>query len=317
MMINSVIDYVSLITQAITSYDKASPRTQQSLRGILGPSDIGFCRQKAVLVTRQVPPSDVTPTWAANVGTAIHSYVETAIKQSHPDWLVGEIDHLIVEAHLPSGAKISGHPDIVIPAYNTVLDIKTVNGFEWTKRHGASLSHKYQRHLYAMGLMRDKVLDPDKQVYVGNVYFDRSGKNPEPLVFCERFDLNLTEEIDRWVSDVIYAVQNGEDSSRDIAAPVCEKICEFFTVCRGGLPERDNQEVISDGHLLSAVEMYVAGRELENEGKQMKEESKEKLLGINGVTPTHQVRWVTVGPSQVESFERPGQERMDVRTRRL
>ena len=310
-------NYKELIQEALSVYDGSSPRTQQSLDGILGPSDIGFCRQKAVLVTRQVPPSDKTPMWAANVGTAIHSYVELALKTIYPNWLMGSIDHIKVEAHLPSGAKISGHPDIVIPSSNTVLDIKTVNGFEWTKRHGPSQSHKYQRHLYAMGLMREDILDPTQPVYVGNIYFDRSGKEQEPIVFCELFAPSLTSEIDRWVSDVIYAVQNGEDSARDVAAAVCEQICNFFTVCRGGLPERDNQEVITDDYLLSAIDMYIAGRELENEGKQMKKESGEKLAGINGITATHQIRWVTVGASKVESFDRPGHERMDVRKRRI
>lgn len=310
-------DYAAMITTALSDYNKSSARTKQSLDGILGPSDIGFCRQKAVLVTRQTPPSDVTPMWAAYVGTAIHTYVESALKTMHPDWLMGSIDHVKVEAHLPSGAKIGGHPDIVIPSANTVIDIKTVNGFEWTKKHGPSQSHKYQRHLYAMGLMRDKILDPTQPVYVGNVYFDRSGKEQEPLVFCEPFDMDLTAEIDRWMSDVIYAVEYGEDSARDVAAPVCEKICDFFTVCRGSLPERDSQELITDEHLLSAIELYIEGRDLETKGKQMKKESGEQLAGITGVTPTHQIRWVTVGASTVGPFERPGHDRMDVRNRRI
>jgi hypothetical protein len=57
-----------------------------------------------------------------------------------------------------------------------------------------------------------------KPVWVGNIYFDRSGKEPKPMVFIEEMDPMLTDEIDSWVQDVIYAVKNNEDASRDIPA---------------------------------------------------------------------------------------------------
>jgi hypothetical protein len=291
------------IMTALDTFDNASPRSQQARNGVLGPSDIGFCRQKAVLVTRGVPPTDAVSHWAAAVGTAVHNYLEAALKTSHPDWYMGSIDHLRVTAVLPSGAEISGHPDIVIPDKNMVLDIKTVNGFEWTKRNGPSTAHKYQRHLYAMGLVRDKVLTDTQDLYVGNIYFDRSGKHTDPLIFIEKFSNDLTAEIDTWVQDVVYAVKNGEDSARDIPAAVCEQICEFFTACRGGLETYDEQEVITDKYLLDSIDMYVEGRDLERQGKQMKSEANEKLTGINGTSKDYQVRWVQVGSS----------ERLDVR----
>jgi hypothetical protein len=199
--------------------------------------------------------------------------------------------------------EISGHPDVVIPEKNMVLDIKTVNGFEWTKRNGPSTAHKYQRHLYAMGLIQDGILDSSKPMYVGNIYFDRSGKEKDPLLFIEEFDNDFTAQVDTWIQDVIYAVKNGEDSARDIPAPVCEQICGFFTVCRGGLETHDEQEVITDPELLEAINMYVEGRDLERQGKQMKSEANERLTGVNGASGTHQVRWVQVGSS----------DRLDVR----
>jgi hypothetical protein len=308
-----MIDYAEFITTALDRFDGQSARSAQSREGILGPSDIGFCRQKAVLVTKQTKPSDYVPRWAAAVGTSIHTYVEKAIKMSHPDALVGSIDNITVTAQLPSGARISGHPDIVIPSENTVLDIKTVNGFEATKRNGASLSHKYQRHLYAMGCIEAGMFDPAKEVYVGNVYLDRSAKDPNPLVLIDKFDPLLTNEIDSWVQDVIYAVKNGEDASRDVAAAVCESICEFFTVCRGGLAVHEGQEIITDNYLINAIDMYVEGRDMEKQGEQMKKEASEMLSNVNGQTSTHQVRWVQVNPTLVNAFERPGYTRLDVR----
>lgn len=301
-----------LISNALRSYMDGSARSVQASEGILGPSDIGFCRQKASLMTKGVPATDAPPKWAAAVGTAIHNYVEAAIKEAHPDWLVGSIDGVRVTATLPSGAEISGHPDVVVPASNAVLDIKTVDGFQWVKREGTSLQHKYQRHLYAMGLIQAGILDDSKTILVGNIYFDRSGKEAEPLVIVEEMDHTLTPEIDSWVQDVIYSVKNGEDASRDVAAAVCERICSHFTACRGQLETQDS-EFIQDADLLSAVDMYVQGREMKKEAEAMQKAAQAILDGVNGSTGTYQVRWVDVQPTTVESFEKAAYRRMDIR----
>lgn len=309
-------DYAALVTAAIRIGQDSAPRSLQSAAGILGPSDIGFCRQKATLMTKGVAATDAPPKWSALVGTAIHNEVEAAIKATYPTWLVGSIDRVKVTATLPSGAEISGHPDIVIPEDNTVLDIKTVDGFDWVKREGTSRPHKYQRHLYAMGLLQAGILDDGKPVQVGNLYFDRSGKEPLPLLRIEEMDWTLTDEIDSWIGDVIYATKHGEDASRDIPAAVCERICEFFTVCRGGLEVHDGGQLIEDDTLLAAVRMFAEGRDLENEGKRLKDAAKDVLAGVNGTTGEWDVRWVEVQSTRVETFTRPGYMRLDVRRSR-
>lgn len=310
------MDYGIAIDASLTAFMDNSARSVQASEGRLGPSDIGFCRQKAALMVRGVEATDAPPKWAAAVGTAVHNYVEEAIKQMFPDWLLGSIDDVTVTATLPSGAEISGHPDIVIPSENTVLDIKTVDGFQWVKREGTSQQHKYQRHLYAMGCIAAGLFDPSKPIYVGNVYFDRSGKQPAPLVYVEEMDPMLTDEIDSWVGDVIYAVKNKEDASRDIPAAVCERICSHFTACRGALETNDGGELIIDNELVSAIEMYTEARGMEKTAKQMKEEASVRLVGINGSTGQWQVRWVQVQPSKVESFEKNGYSRLDIRKAR-
>lgn len=302
----------ALISGALTDHMDGSSRSQQAAQGILGPSDIGFCRQKAALMTRGVAATDKVSKWAAAVGTAIHNYVEAAIKETYPDWLVGSIDNVRVTATLPSGAEISGHPDIVVPSANAVLDIKTVDGFEWVKREGTSIQHKYQRHLYALGLIQAGILNEATPVLVGNIYFDRSGKQSEPMVIVEEMDPTLTPEIDSWVQDVIYAVKNNEDASRDVAAAVCERICTHFTACRGGL-ETAEGEFIDDPTLLSAVDMYVEGRDLKKQGDAMQKAAQDILFNVNGSTGTYQVRWVDVQPTTVQSFDKAGYRRMDVR----
>lgn len=310
------MDYDIAISAALTAFMDNSARSQQAAAGRLGPSDIGFCRQKAALMTRGVEATDSTPKMAAAMGTAWHNYAETAIKAMFPTWLLGSIDNITVTATLPSGAEISGHPDIVIPTENTVLDIKTVDGFAWIEREGTSQSHRYQRHLYALGCLAAGYFDRTKTVYVGNVYFDRSGKDDRVLVKVEELDPTLTDEIDSWVQDVIYAVKHNEDASRDIPAPVCERICDFYTACRGNLPVHEGGELITDSEMLAAVDMYVEARDMVKTGEQMKKEASARLFGVNGTTGKFDIRWVEVQPTTVESFQKAGYSRLDVRKTR-
>jgi hypothetical protein len=306
-------DYATLIADDLATFDNLSERSQQSLRGELGPSDIGFCRQKATLVTRGVDPSDGKNMWAAQVGTAIHNYVEAALKKAHPDWLLGSIDGLTVTATLPSGASLSGHPDIVIPADNTVLDIKTVDGFSWISREdGVSDSHAYQRHLYALGCLQEGILDPSRPVYVGNLYFDRSGKEKTPVLKITEFTHDLSDEIDQWVTDVQYAVMHDEDAKRDVAPSVCAQICEWFTVCRGNLPVHDGQDFTDDPTIRQAMRIAFEAKEMTKKAEAMKASAKSALAGFNGTDGTYQVRWTETSPVFIEGHERAGSVRMDV-----
>ena len=305
-------DLQQRLAQAIHDYSYADPRSKQSRDGILGPSDLGFCRQKAVLTTREVQQTDKTNEAAARIGTAIHRYVAQAFAQANQGWIA---DSEKVTATFPSGVAISGTPDLICPSENAIIDVKTVDGFEWVKRNGTSLNHKYQRHAYALGAMQAGLLDGSRTVYVGNMYIDRSGKEPEPFFIIEEFDPSLTGEVDSWIGDVIYAVKNGEDASRDIPAAVCEKICPFFTACRGGLPV-DEGSLIDSPELVAAVDMYVDARDLEKRAKQMKDEASAVLAGTNGSTGTWQVRWVEIPPTVVERFEKRGYTRLDIRKAR-
>jgi hypothetical protein len=307
-------DLQQIITKRIDEYSYNDPRSKQSRDGILGPSDLGFCRQKAVLTTRGVERTDETNEASARIGTAIHRYLADAFDGFRPNnWIA---DSRKVTATFPSGAVISGTPDLICADFNIILDIKTVDGFEWVKRNGTSLNHKYQRHTYALGAIQEGLLDPSRNLYVGNVYIDRSGKEPEPFFIIERFDESLTDEIDQWIQDVIYAVKNNEDASRDIPAAVCEKICPFFTACRGGLEVHEGGEFIDNPELVTAIDMYVEARELEKRAKQMKDEASFILGGVNGTTGTWQVRWVEVAPTMVEAFEKRGYRRLDIRKTR-
>ena len=302
----------ALITIGIRNGQENSARTQQSRAGKLGPSDFGFCRQKAVLMTKGVAASDAKPMWAAAVGTALHTYIADILGEQFPDWIIEGRGHKVTATLPRTGAEVSGTPDYIVPNENLLLDLKTADGLLTVQRQGPSLSHRMQRHLYAMGAIAAGLLDDTKPVFVGNVYVDRSGKDPDPYVTIEEFDPGFTDEIDSWVEDTIYAVRHDEDASRDVAAAVCEKICEFFTVCRGALPAHDS-EPITDPTLVGAIDQYVEGRDMEKTGKRLKAEAAAVLDGINGSDGRFQVRWVTTPGSEVPGYFRRESTRIDVR----
>lgn len=306
-------EVTAALNKAMKHRQDNSARSLLAKHGYLGASDIGFCRQKAKLVTTGQNPTDNPSKWSAFVGTAVGKEIELALYEMDLGWYIGSVGGLEVKAKFPSGAEMGGHPDIVAPDLNAVLDIKTVDGFEWVRREGTSLSHKYQRHIYALGAVQQGILDGSQPVYVGNLYFDRSGKQTEPMILIEEMDYTLTAEIDSWIQDVIYAVKNMEDAPRDVAAPICERICEFFTVCRGALETRDGGDKITDKELVSAISMYVDARALENQAKEMKSEAAARLAGVNGMTDEWQVRWTHINPTMVQQFERPGHTRIDIR----
>jgi hypothetical protein len=299
-------DLATLFAEAFADYNDNSARSQQTQ---IGASEIGFCRQRTAYRVKEQEPTDRRSMWAASVGTAIHAWAAEALKASFPEWIIEDV---AVTATLPSGNTILGHPDIIIPSWNACLDIKTVDGFAKIKRFGTSPNHKYQRHLYTLGALQAGLLDATLPVYVGNVYLDRSGKEPIPYVVVEEMDPLLTDEIDAWVGDVIYAVAHGEDAMRDVAAPTCEAIsCEFFTACRGGLPAEEN-EVIDSPEVREAVTLFIEARDMKREADRMANSAKATLTGLNGVVGGYQVRTTVIPESQIAASVRNSYTRLDV-----
>lgn len=302
----------NLFDVALDMKSRARPRTQQSREGLLGPSDLGWCRQSAVLKLRQTEPSDVKSTRAADWGTALHEWTFDALRTAYPSWII-EVG--TVTATFKTAARtfeVTGSPDIIVPEWNAVLDLKTVDGYSFVKRQGASQNHKFQRFAYAKGAVESGVLDGGQPVYVGNVYLDRSAREPKVYVGeVVEAEAWLDAEIGQWLEDIVYAVERGEDASRDIAPSVCAQICEFFTVCRGHLPDED-AEFITDPDLVSATEMYVEGRALVKQGDKMKSEAQTMLWGHSGIAGDWQVRWTTVAESEVPGYRRAGYTKMEV-----
>jgi hypothetical protein len=301
----------ALVHTAIVAFDAQRPRTIQSRDGIIGPSDLGWCRNKTALTIKGVRQSDSKSIWPAVIGTALGEYVEKSIKFMFPTWLVGSVDGIRVTYTSLNGDEISGTPDVIAPDFNLLADLKSKDGFEWEMRKGSSTSNKYQRHAYAKGAVAAGILDGDRPVYVANIYIDRSGNIEMPLSEVQELDPMLDDEITQWIEDVKYAVMHGEDASRDVAAPICASICEFFTVCRGGLPASES-DVYTDPDIVEAVHMYLDGREMATEGERQRKAAAKFLTGLNGVADGWQVRTTDVDATDVPGFYRRGYTKVEI-----
>jgi len=248
------------------------------------------------------------------MGTAIHTYLAKVFKQMHPDWIIPEVDWepgRKITATFPSGVEVTGTPDQIDPDANAVVDVKTVNEFDWVKNEGTSQSNRYQRHTYALACIQNGLLDPTRTIYVGNLYVMRGGSD-EVYLDMEEFDPTLTDEIDSWIEDVIYAMKTGEEASKDLPAPRCQMLCEFYGACRGGLPDSHDPMMITDEESKKALRMYVRGRDMEKEAKQLKAAASAHLVGVNGSDGEWQIRWTETAAVEVAGFVRKASTRIDV-----
>ncbi len=280
-----------LISAGVKAAGESTPRSQQSAAGLIGPSNIGWCHMKALLMMRGVPESDSVELWPMQVGTWMHDGLRAAKAESFPNW----IQDKPVTATLPSGYEISGTPDTVVPEYNTVIDDKSKDGFERVLKEGQSQSDIYQLTIYALALIQQGTLDATKPLWLVNMYWDRSGREKQPVAFGTLFTYELVNLVDAWIGAVVYANLNGEDAERDIDPIMCRKMCSHATACRGkGLPVSGENPYLNAPELRLAVDMAVESKVMKKKAERMYDEAKDSLRGVNGVTDDHQVRWTTV-----------------------
>lgn len=310
------------LVDGLNTFDYNRDRSVQSRAGGIGMSELGFCRNQAALALKGAERDEPTEPetgpevgkWPANVGTAIHEWIDEAFRDD-TDILIGEQIGKVTAEFRMSGVSVSGTPDLILPEHNLLLDVKTKNRLLPTQREGVAQNYIFQRHGYAMGAVAKGLLKDDGTLRVGNAYFDRSGKDKRPWVTIVDFDPTLTNMIDQWIEDVLYAYQHDEDAMRDIPASLCPHVCDFFEVCRGGvLEDTHDPTLIVDDEALNAVRMYIEGQDLARQAKSLQGMAKDILQGVNGRADlgdkSVQVRWTQV---QASEFKRNAYEKIEVR----
>jgi hypothetical protein len=311
-------EYATFVRLAMRHYDDTRDRSLQTKDYRLGVSDLGGCHNYAALLTKQTPFSDSPSRGAAMLGTFIHAGVAEAMRHADPDLL---IEHE-VEITLPNGVELLGHADRIDRAENSVTDDKTVDRLGDVRRAGPTQQQEWQVTLYALGAVQQGLLDGAKPITCRLVWWDRSGKDDLPHVWQTTYptmaDLErAVQPAVEWLDDVIYAVKEGEDASRDKPVDWCASSCPYYSVCRvADLPEVE--ELITDESVVRAVESYRAGLELAKEADSLKESGKSVFDGISGMVRTEdgstfRLRWITIAGKTVKEHERLPYRRLDLR----
>lgn len=278
----------------------------------IGASDIGGCREYVRRLIADEPFSDPRKSFmAAFMGTAFGDHLEQAYVRRHPGALT-QVD-VTVDLDL-NGFRLSipGHPDIVDPALNIIYDGKTKNALGVIRKAERERKHQYQLTLYAKACIDKGLLTEDCTLALA--YYDRSGVEQEPHIFEWAYDPAILDEAIDWLNDVVYALAQGEEASKDMPRDWCWAYCPYATSCRGG--DTDVEGLIEDEQLVTAIDLYKDALARESQAKRDKEAAKKELLGIGGRTKKWVLRWVHVNASERQAYTVREHDKIDIRPNR-
>lgn len=332
------------VYESIQDASNGTERSAQQQAFRLGASNIGHCQQAAVYMIKQTPPTDVRDKSAAFFGTVAGEAIEKQMKRRHPDWLFQQD----LEFTIPSGGSLGSHPDIIRPAdacvdveefeanaaarreaearieageegvvvpekvyVQGVDDLKSKDKLDVIRKYGPSKQQVFQLTIYASAAIDAGLLDPTKPIRLADVYFDRSGAQHEAYTFGWWYDPAVLLEIDDWIHDLKYATVNNSEASKDKPREWCWNWCEYATLCRGN--DTDVEGLIEDPEILSAVDLYASGLDMERTGGKMKDIAKLSIpANLSGSTGTHNVRWVEIGPTVIKESTRAGYRKLSI-----
>jgi len=296
--------FQQVLRGAIDSSMRDSPRSTYASENKIGVSDIGGCREYVRRTIIDEPFTDEQENYAAAfIGTAIGAFAEQAMVTAGAkvDTQVAVTVVLNIRGYV---LNLPGHPDLVGGDY--CVDFKTVDKLGVTRRTGPTTKQWFQVMLYTSALIAMGRLPADAWCLLA--FIDRSGSEPEPLVFARRFDRDVVREAEDWLDDVIYAVQHDEETSRDQPRSWCDACCPRVTACRG--TDTDVTGLIDDPIVIEAINVY---REATASIKQLEKDkasAKSVLTNISGNTGEVVVRWTEVGPADIPATTRAGYRRL-------
>lgn len=304
------------VRAAVNLFSTSSERSEQDKAFIIGPSNIGYCSERLRRQLDHQTPEDPVDWNKAFIGTFLGDGLEQAMKAANPS-LVTQVD-MTVQLHGDRyHYEIPGHADVLDPVRGYLLDGKTKDGLEYVKRaKETDQGYQYQRHLYALGAFQNGLF-PDhalEEVMVGNIYYDRSGRDPLPFVQMEPFSHEVIRQAVWWLEEAIDAYLAGEEARKEPPREVCEKTCGFFTKCRGY--DTDVEGLITDPRHLEALDMLADARDMARTAKRLGDEAKIKLQGVQGNTAELNVRWTLVNGAEV-AYHRDDYLKLQVTKRKV
>lgn len=166
------------LCQVITDAGTYSPRSRQTS---IGPSELGEeCTRKLAykLLDWEKVNISSSGSWAAAVGTAIHSHLETIFS--------AEPEKYATETRVKIRGNLAGTVDLFHTERKMVLDWKTKSptGIKEKRAAGASDKEIIQVMTYAYG----KVLEGTPVDYVGLVFLPTGGQVSDMYIELHKYD---------------------------------------------------------------------------------------------------------------------------------
>lgn len=215
-------------------WDQRRPRSQQAE---VGMSELGGCRRQVGYRLAGTPPTNVSSSVQAVLGTAIHAAVEQVFRELQD---AGEIPAEDLVEHRVEFAGIPGTVDRYVAATATVEDTKTTSSrwLEHIKVNGPPRSHLWQISGYAAALIHEgrKV----RRLVINYIARDTG----EEWRWEGPFQPAVVAEALTWLADVRDTELEMLPREYMPDSPFCGH-CAFFDLCwEGGVQGRDRASVL-------------------------------------------------------------------------
>lgn len=300
-----------LLLSAVIAEERERPRTQQRQ---IGPSELGGCREliraKVFEDESEDAPEEHWPV-AAHVGTVMGEELERIFGKR----LNAETQRRIT-THLESvGIYVSGSSDVLFAADGILVDLKSAGDIGSILYEGPKLSYWIQVAVYTWGAVQEGLLPEGAEARI--VYYDRSGQYQGFVAFVVDWEQiqNYVEIAQTRLREVLAAQEALEAGDptlahelRDYAPSYCfsTKVeCPRRFACWGG-SDWAPLELLTDEATLASARRYVAGRDMERDGKAMRLNAREELKDVNG---THSggyiIGWSEKGVISVVETKQP------------
>lgn len=264
------------ILEAVRVHQNNAPRTQQSDKRILGPSELGGCREyiRASIAGDQKAPATRVK-WAAFLGTVTGDAIEDAIRAEMKDAVTQER----VTVTLPSGIRATGSLDFRI-GRGLIGDLKSKSGLADIMADGPSLKNLIQISAYLVGSIQADIVDPD--AIASLVYFDRSGDEKRMYVFSIDVDdaWYFLEVADKRLAEISEAMAAGVTQSylRDEPESWCfHTQCPFYNACWGSEEYNPTGKIEHPRHV-AALKQYDEMRQIKKTAEAGMAQAKHELF---------------------------------------
>ena len=273
--------------RVIESSMRDSARSAKAKQNVIGVSDLGVCREQLRRMFLDEERTETTgSSLAAFVGTAVGALVEEKWKEQAPEGTVRtQVEtafSIDVRGHR---IEFTGHPDLV--TLDAVIDIKTKDGLSLVRNNGSQRNHRWQVAIYLLALQQHGDLPEDAKAFL--CYIDRAGNEATPYVEEVIVDDDLIFEMTQWLDDVIYAIENSEEASKDKDRWWCERFCPFVADCRS--LDTDVTGMLVSDEAINGVLAWMQAQQLKKELDGWERAKKKNLDGLTGFVSIDGVRY--------------------------